>query len=80
MSPEDAGMDSTLVWITTTTDPLTLSCGHTSLGNGYPTAQTHAPPRVGDAYWCEACLMHGVAPPEACYAHVGEEATLPPPC
>jgi hypothetical protein len=38
-------MSYRLVWITATADPLTLSCGHTNLGNGYPTERTHEPRR-----------------------------------
>jgi len=49
-------MPGRLVWIVdTTTAPYGLTCGHTTADNGRPTATTHQPPRVGDAWECDRC-------------------------
>jgi hypothetical protein len=50
------------VWVAAPTGTaLVLSCGHTSVGNGYPTPSTGRPPRAGDDWYCEQCALHSMA-------------------
>jgi hypothetical protein len=45
-----------LVWVADLTGEWpTLTCGHTTRGNGRPTAQTHQPAQAGDPWWCGLC-------------------------
>jgi hypothetical protein len=66
-------MTSKLVAIAATTAPLTLTCGHTSRGNGQPTRYTHRPPRVGDEWECELCTMYLAAAADQNRARAAEE-------
>jgi len=55
-------MTERLVWIkNANVDPMQLDCGHNTLGNGRPTAQTHTPPLTGDEWYCAMCALHIVA-------------------
>ena len=66
-------MASRLVRITrTTTYPLWLSCGHTTHGNGRPTAVTHQRPRVGDEWQCDLCAVYITAQAGQLLGHAGE--------
>jgi hypothetical protein len=33
----------------------TLTCGHTTRGNGRPSHYTHQPAQAGDLWWCGLC-------------------------
>jgi len=33
----------------------TLTCGHTTRGNGRPAHYAHQPARAGDLWWCGLC-------------------------
>jgi hypothetical protein len=45
-----------LVWLRDATgEPMVLTCGHTTRGNGAPTGYTQVPPQNGDEWWCALC-------------------------
>jgi hypothetical protein len=50
-------MAATLRRIVSTIGPLWLDCGHSTLANGYPAPEAHAPPQVDDPWWCEGCAL-----------------------
>jgi hypothetical protein len=55
-------MAERLVWIKdTTSDPMELTCGHSTEGNGSPTPYTHQPPRQGDEWYCAMCALQIVS-------------------
>jgi hypothetical protein len=47
-----------LVWIADAScQPMELSCGHTTEGNGRSTPYTRQPPRTGDEWYCAMCPL-----------------------
>ena len=69
-------MAARLVWIADPrTDPMLLSCSHTTRANGWPTRYTHHPHRVGDEWYCQLCDLGTVARVDQALARIGDLRT-----